>query len=79
MDSGGLSMSDLTWEELDALVDTDPIRLRDAAWKSQGVANDLRDELSAVRDLAYRGTGSPTDALEAIHRRASRAIAGEAP
>ncbi len=34
----------------------------------------LRDELGAIRDLAYRGTGSPADALEAIRTRASRAL-----
>ncbi len=31
-------------------------------------------ELAAIRDLAYRGTGSPADALTAIHARACRAL-----
>ena len=33
-----------------------------------------REELAAIRDLAYRGTGSPADALNAIHARACRAL-----
>ena len=36
----------------------------------------LEGELAAIRDLAYRGVGSPKDALEAIHQRAVRALAG---
>lgn len=34
----------------------------------------LEEELTAVRDLAYRGVGSPADALEAIRARANRAL-----
>lgn len=36
----------------------------------------LREELAAVRDLAYRGTSGDgaADALEAIHQRACRAL-----
>ncbi len=33
----------------------------------------LRDELTAIRDMSYRGFGSPLDALEAIRARAARA------
>jgi hypothetical protein len=33
----------------------------------------LRDELNAIKDMAYRGVGTPSDALEAIHVRAGRA------
>lgn len=42
--------------------------------------SDLLDELSAIRDIAYRaGSGdAATDALEAIHVRASRSIQGDA-
>lgn len=36
----------------------------------------LREELTAIRDMAYRGVGGPVDALEAIHHRASRAVGG---
>ena len=38
------------------------------------LVNEMRDELAAIRDLAYRGTGSPADALTAIHARACRAL-----
>ncbi|MFF0378674.1 hypothetical protein [Actinoplanes missouriensis] len=31
-------------------------------------------ELAAIRDLAFRGAGSPADALNTIHQRASRAL-----
>ncbi len=73
-----------TWEELDELVDTDPIRLRDIAWRAydeakaaKQIAGVLRDELAAIRDIAYRaGDAGAMDALEAIHARASRAVAG---
>jgi hypothetical protein len=35
----------------------------------------LRDELAAIRDLAYRGSGDgAADALKAIHQRACRAL-----
>ena len=34
----------------------------------------LETELAAIRDLAYRGVGNPADALEAIHKRACRAL-----
>ncbi len=37
----------------------------------------LLEELTAIRDIAYRGTGSPADAIEAIHQRASRVLAAE--
>jgi hypothetical protein len=33
-----------------------------------------RQTLGEIRDLAYRGVGSPADALGAIHRRACRAL-----
>jgi hypothetical protein len=38
----------------------------------------LCEELAGIRDLAYRGIGSPSDALTEIHRRASRALEVEA-
>lgn len=34
----------------------------------------LREELAAVRDIAYRGAGDPASALDAIHARACRAL-----
>lgn len=37
----------------------------------------LREELAAVRDLAYRSVGNPADALDTIHQRASRALTKE--
>lgn len=37
----------------------------------------LLGELATIRDLAYRGVGSPMDALKAIQARASRAIEAE--
>jgi hypothetical protein len=36
-----------------------------------------RQTLVEIRDLAFRGVGSPTDALEAIQQRASRALSKE--
>jgi hypothetical protein len=38
----------------------------------------LRAELAAIRDLAYCGSGSPADAVEAIRTRANRALDAEA-
>lgn len=34
----------------------------------------MREELTAIRDLAYRGHGAPADALEAILSRANAAL-----
>lgn len=34
----------------------------------------LLADMRAIRDLAFRGAGSPTDALDAIHARACRAV-----
>ncbi|HEY6117206.1 MAG TPA: hypothetical protein VI172_14740 [Candidatus Dormibacteraeota bacterium] len=46
---------------------------RNSADQAMQTISRLRDELTAIRDLAYRGTGSPTDALQAIQARARRA------
>ncbi len=36
-----------------------------------------RQALVEIRDIAFRGVGSPADALEAIQQRASRALPKE--
>lgn len=58
-----------TTDRVDAILDANKIQLFD---ENQA----LREELAAVRDLAYRGTSGDgdRDALEAIHARACRAL-----
>lgn len=67
-------LTDLSWDRLDTLVDTDPIGLRDLAWVLVRDRERLRYELGVLRDMAYQGGGAPTDAVQGIHARACRAL-----
>ncbi len=52
---------------------------RERADRAETMIDVLQNELRAIRDLAYRGVGSPADALEAIQARVDRALVGEMP
>jgi hypothetical protein len=47
---------------------------RQRADAAEAQAERLHYELAAIRDLAFRGVGSPADALQGIHERACRAL-----
>lgn len=51
-----------TYDFLDALVDTDPIRLRDEAWKLYKETQNLREALLAVEEIAMTGKICHSDA-----------------